>query len=76
MNLQRAVWNAPPQLVLAFAETPPQLESSPPLQHQIGRRESRIREYLWERCVAMEVVEVVAEGVVVVWNVGRLELRA
>ena len=57
--------------------TPPHLEISPPLHHQIGRRESQIHEYLWERSVAMvEVVVVVAVVVVELCMVeGRYEGR-
>ena len=79
MSLQRAVWNAPPQLVRSFALTPPQLEQSicfarpqlltSPPQHQIGRETLRHENPLEaheEELVAVEVARMVEEVVVVV----------
>ena len=69
MNLQRAVYDAPPQLEQADSVAPPQPVISPP-QHQIGKRENQRREILpvahEEELVAVEegvVVEVVVEDV-------------
>ena len=75
MNLQRAVLNAPPRLVLTVAVTPPQLQqavyfdrhqqlTSPP-QHQIGRESLKRENPHEEESVAWEVDRMEEEEVVV-----------
>ena len=75
MSLQRAVWNAPPQLVRSVAVTLPQLEQSvcfarhqlltSPPQHQIGRESLKHENPHEEKSVALEVARMVEEVVVV-----------